>query len=789
MRRSPHAGSPLSRAATLAALLATASLALAQTPAPSPAPSPAGIALAEISPQSQNDLATLKGIETEGSKDPEADAVWRALPELTEAIAQLQLNKNAAADASLDALRELQASWRKLSDTLVDRSEDLGRRGRALEAESAQVDQLETRWKAADKAVHARDAGVPPETASLVGEVLGAAREARQRIKVRQVRVLELQMDVGGLIGRVRLALARVQEATAGALKTLTVRESPPLWTADAQPRADFAARWRASSAQQLAELRAYLEAHGPLFGVHAGIFAALAGLLFWMRRGLHRWTEEEPHLQRAAPIFEAPLATALALSFLAKGSMYTGAPTLFRALTGAAALLPTIVILRRVLDPRLYTVLYSLVVFYSLDQIQIALAAFPALNRWLFTLEMVGAILVFLLLARAQRSVAVGAQASLGRWMPPLIALAIAALAAALGASALGYVRLGGLLGGAVLRSSYVAVFLYALLRVLEGLTLIALRAPPVTALRIARTHRELVQAKAHGVFRGAAVLFWVYFTLGLLQSWDPLAAWAHGALTQPHTIGSVTIKLEQIVGFAVAIWLSLTVSRVLRFFLNEEVYERIHLSPGLPYAISTILNYLVLLVGFLIALGLLGVDLTKVTIVAGAFSVGLGFGLQNIINNFVSGIILLFERPVKVGDVIQIGEAVGEVRRIGIRASIVRIRDGSDLILPNGNLISNQVINWTYGDRRRAVEIALTMAPGPDPSRVLEVLKAAALIEAPGDDRLPPQAYITGITATGLGVVVRVWVNHYEDWIKVRSDVSLKLAEALNQEEIKLI
>ena len=212
------------------------------------------------------------------------------------------------------------------------------------------------------------------------------------------------------------------------------------------------------------------------------------------------------------------------------------------------------------------------------------------------------------------------------------------------------------------------------------------------------------------------------------------------------------MSLSLGRLVSFAVAVWLSIQLSRLLRFFLDEEVYERIHLSPGLPYAISTILNYLVLLVGFLIALGLLGVDLTKITIVAGAFSVGLGFGLQNIINNFVSGIILLFERPVKVGDVIQIGDAVGEVRRIGIRASIVRTRDGSDVILPNGNLISNQVTNWTYADRCRAVEIPFNIAAGPDPTHVLELLKTAATTSPATDDRPAPTVYITAIGAGGV-------------------------------------
>jgi potassium efflux system protein len=125
---------------------------------------------------------------------------------------------------------------------------------------------------------------------------------------------------------------------------------------------------------------------------------------------------------------------------------------------------------------------------------------------------------------------------------------------------------------------------------------------------------------------------------------------------------------------------------------------------------------------------LGALGIDLTKVTILAGAFTVGIGFGLQNVINNFVSGVILLFERPIKVGDVIEVGGNVGEVSRIGIRASVIRSADGSEVIVPNGSLISSQVTNWTFSDRKRAVEVSINVVGGADHQRVVELLKSTA-------------------------------------------------------------
>ena len=192
-------------------------------------------------------------------------------------------------------------------------------------------------------------------------------------------------------------------------------------------------------------------------------------------------------------------------------------------------------------------------------------------------------------------------------------------------------------------------------------------------------------------------AVLVWLKMMLSYFGLSTPLISATHSALSASIPIGSLTLSLGGILAFAIAIWASFLTSRFLRFVLEEDVYKHFPLERGIPYAISTMVHYLILLVGFFIALGALGIDLTKITILAGAFSVGIGFGLQNVINNFVSGLILLFERPIKIGDVIEVGGSVGEVLSIGIRASVIRTADGSEVIVPNGSLISSQVINWT--------------------------------------------------------------------------------------------
>jgi potassium efflux system protein len=224
------------------------------------------------------------------------------------------------------------------------------------------------------------------------------------------------------------------------------------------------------------------------------------------------------------------------------------------------------------------------------------------------------------------------------------------------------------------------------------------------------------------------------------------------------------------------------------LRFVLEEDVYQRLQLARGLPYAISTVLHYAILLAGFFLAAAALGLDMTKFTILAGAFTVGVGFGLQNIINNFVSGLILLFERPVKVGDVIQVGDAAGVVQRIGIRAIVLRAGDGSELIVPNGNLISNRVTNWTFSDSQRLIEVPVAVAQAADPDHVIELLKSVAAANPLVTPNPPPQALVVNLGPGALSFELRAWTDRAENWMQIRSELAVAIKSVLAQENISI-
>jgi potassium efflux system protein len=360
--------------------------------------------------------------------------------------------------------------------------------------------------------------------------------------------------------------------------------------------------------------------------------------------------------------------------------------------------------------------------------------------------------------------------------------------LAAAFLANIFGYVNLGNLVGIIFLRSVYIAATLYTAIRILEGLIIIALQVRPLGPLRVVSLHRSMLQRRTFHVLEFLAFLFWLHLMLNFFGLLIPLIATTEAALNANLVIGPFNISLGRILALLIAVWASFLVSRFLRFLLEEDVYHHFQLERGIPYAISTMLHYVILLLGFFVALAALGIDLTKVTILPGAFTVGVGFGLQNVINNFVCGLILLFERPIKVGDVIQIDADIGEVRRIGIRACVIRTADGSEVIVPNGTIISNKVTNWTFSDRYRAVEVPVSVARGVAPQRVVELLQSVATNHPSVAKEPAPQAYVVNFAPGAVSFQLRAWTDRYEDWVQVRSDLSVAVDDALARENITI-
>ncbi|MGH7896089.1 MAG: mechanosensitive ion channel family protein, partial [Candidatus Binatia bacterium] len=220
----------------------------------------------------------------------------------------------------------------------------------------------------------------------------------------------------------------------------------------------------------------------------------------------------------------------------------------------------------------------------------------------------------------------------------------------------------------------------------------------------------------------------------------------------------------------------------------LDTEVFPRLRMPPGVPFALTTFTRYAVIFAGFVIALGLIGFSIDRVTILLGALGVGLGFGLQNVVNNFVSGLILLLERPIRLGDVIEFGGVAGWVSRIGIRSSTIETFEGAEVIVPNAMLIAERVTNWTYSASRRRIEVLVGVAYGADPNVVLALLERIAAAQEDLLRQPAPQALFLGFGQSSLDFALRAWTSSYDQAAVTRSRLAVAVHAALRDAEIEI-
>ena len=223
--------------------------------------------------------------------------------------------------------------------------------------------------------------------------------------------------------------------------------------------------------------------------------------------------------------------------------------------------------------------------------------------------------------------------------------------------------------------------------------------------------------------------------------------------------TLGSAQVTMLTIIYLIVFSVLLLYLSGRLRSWIVEQLLSRTRMDIGVRQAAGSIIRYFVIAVGFVIILQTAGIDLTALNVLAGAVGIGLGFGLQNIVNNFICGLIILFERPIKVGDRLVVGDVEGDVVRIGARSTEVVTNDNITIIVPNSKFITENVINWSHNDRQVRFRIPVSVAYGSDVRSVERLLLEAAAEDPDVLDKPAPAVRLVEFGDSGLNFELRAW------------------------------
>src|SRR5258708_13988326 len=271
--------------------------------------------------------------------------------------------------------------------------------------------------------------------------------------------------------------------------------------------------------------------------------------------------------------------------------------------------------------------------------------------------------------------------------------------------------------------------------------------------------------------------------------REWEDVLSSVWHYLNDPHQIGNIEVKITAVLEGATVFVLALLLSRTLSKLLQRRIARRAYLDPGLRYTIARLAQYLIITIGVLLSLKLaFKVDLTSIAVLFTALSVGIGFGLQYIAADIASGFILLFERPVRVGDRVTIGMDQGDVQSINLRTTVVAPNDRISIIVPNSKLVRERLINWSYGDPRARIAIPVGVAYNSDIDLVTKTLiKATEDVDNVLRDPAPKVQFLK-FGDWSLDFRLLVFTNRPRIHTQIRSDINYSIERLVREAKIEI-
>ncbi len=568
--------------------------------------------------------------------------------------------------------------------------------------------------------------------------------------------------------------------------------DSPPLWKLWHDPRPSDSALKSVLAGVEVEKrfLEEYNAANARYLRNLQAVGLLLLPLLFWLSSRSRRVVSDDPEIQAATRVLRRPISSWIVLAMVGVVLFEPDAPILRHQAAFMLALIPVL----RLLPPVVYQVLgpwpYVATGLYLLQHLSVLLLANPFYYRvYLLGLTLLTAVLLAWIIWR-RRSPAGASEPKFSRKALRFCGwAAVAALMVSAVANLVGNVSLAEMLTSGILDAGYVGLVLYAGVTVLASVLRLLLARRALSRFSVVTQHAGPLLDSLTRLLQVAAVVAWVVVVLNAFRIYRPIRDALVAALTHEFSLGKLSVTLGGVLLFGFSVWLAFWVAKTVRYVLQDEVLPKMSLPRGVANSVSSLTYYAVMIAGLFVALAAAGFEVSQLAFVVGALGVGIGFGLQNVVNNFVSGLILMFERPIQPGDVVEVSGTSGKVREIGMRATTLSTFEGADVVVPNGMLLNEKLINWTLSDMDRRIDVNVGVAYGSDPRKVLELLMEVTRVHATASPRTPePAVLFVGFGASSLDFTIRAWTNNFGDWVKIRSNLAVRVHDALMAADIQI-
>lgn len=759
-------------------------------PAAKRAPAVATIPASEIIPRAEQVLRLLQETRFQlvSDSDPMLNSMQKEIAAFGERSNRRWENEAATIteSRSLQRLNDMLREWSLEQTQLDGLDRGLARRSQILVGQENDIDEIIQTWQTTR--ANGREQGLPKVALEKISEVLREADAVRGTIRESMARLLALQLQVANrrdTLAKIRSDLDKAREQSG---RELFVLDNLPLWQALLQPAArDLIVLQAVQSSQTFAEdLEAFLGKYRDRVIVHVMLFLVLVWLFRVLRRELTAEAIEGLGGVPAVLVLDRTFASSALLTLITVPLFYPGTAAALLRLGALATAIPVVRLLPELVPKTFRRWIYVLVVIYVLDFVRYLLPPAGLITRILLLMTALFGCIALIVLLRLRP-----AELSSPKTASRLTLVVLRVMVFLFGLSALsnivGNMALAEFLVGPIIRICYAAAIIFAGAHLLMTLVVVILQSWPTRSLRGVQRHRNLIASRCRRAIRVTAVVLWFGVALNAAGLLGDVSSGGAAFLQYRWGFGAAQISIQDVTMFVVVIVSAILISRLIRFVLAEEIFSRVVLPRGVPGAVDVLSRYGILLLGFFIALAAAGVDLSKVTLIVSALGVGIGFGLQNVVNNFVSGLILVFEHPIQVGDLVEVGTTVGEVQKIGFRASVIRTPDGAEVIVPNSELIGSRVTNWCLSDRLRRISITVNTAYDTDPDRVMDTLLKVVRAH-PAVLRNPePQAIMDRFGDSALMFTVFCWCL-VDTFFIARSELAVAINTAFQQAGISI-
>jgi small-conductance mechanosensitive channel len=521
---------------------------------------------------------------------------------------------------------------------------------------------------------------------------------------------------------------------------------------------------------------------------LHGFILLLIIGFIFLLKWDLDQKNDDIVlKYKKAVIIINNYIATGLFLTLLISGWIYPIRPSIINDILLFLVLLNSFYLFYKIYGKTFVPVIITVTVLWLINDSLIVFNGNGVWARILLYLDTIYAGFVLFFIRKAIQQLEDQFKNKVWNVLFFFFYVFILFLFVSLIGNTFGFVNLSILLTHTVVNAIVMSLIYSLVTMTLNSILAVVFETGIMLKSNIVRDNKDSLLNSITNIIGIVIIIIWFNSIITQMGINDAFWGWIRSIMDIEWVVGTTTIQLGAIIGVVLVIIITTVFIRIINILLNKELFPRIELPRGVPGAVSMIVKYIIVGFGIYFVLSVAGIDLGKFGLIAGALGVGIGFGLQNIVFNFIAGLVLAFERPFQVGDVIEVDKLLGTVTSIGVRSSTIKTYDGSEVIVPNGNLISTDVINWTLSDRRKRREVPVSVAYGSNPREVMDILLKIAGENVNVLKNPAPWATFEGFGESSLDFKIRFWVA-FDIGMTVKSEVAMSIYDALEEAGIKI-